>query len=105
MPLKRKHNHTSSPNNKMPLSDLVNNEPEPDLKRTKRVSSASERTMPDILNASTEFGSPHKFWTSLCEKDESYHRNSNYIKKYKNLEPHMRRTLIGWIMDVSCIFI
>jgi hypothetical protein len=103
MPLKRKHSPT---HHQLPLTDLANSDGVSAMKRTRRSSCiSSERLMPDILNASTEFGSPHKFWTSLCEKDEAYFRNPDYMQSYSELEPHMRRTLISWIMDVSYSFI
>ncbi|KAI6182804.1 Cyclin domain containing protein [Aphelenchoides bicaudatus] len=85
---------------KHPLIDLANSDNGPEMKRIRRSSCASDRVMPDILNASTEFGSPHKFWTSLCEKDEAYVRESTYMKKYKHLKADMRRTLFSWLMDV-----
>lgn len=100
MPSKRKR-YTDYPP-PLPLIDLANsNSTEPDMKRSRRYSSACERPMPEILNTSTEFGSPHKFWTSLCEKDEAYFRDPNYMDKYRNLKPDMRCVLFGWLMDVS----
>jgi hypothetical protein len=92
MPQKRKQSSL------MPLTDLVNNEP--NTKKVRRSSITSVRLMPDILNTSTEFGSPHKFWDSLCEKDESYYRSPDYMKKYPKLESPMRQVLMAWIMDV-----
>ncbi|KAI6178625.1 Cyclin domain protein [Aphelenchoides besseyi] len=72
----------------------------PQSKKARYSKGTLERTMPDILNSSQEFGSPHKFWSSLCERDESYVRDAEYIKKLKLLRSDMRVKLIYWIMTV-----
>ncbi|KAI6241339.1 Cyclin N-terminal domain-containing protein [Aphelenchoides fujianensis] len=73
---------------------------EPQKKRTRRSSGVLERTMPNILNASAEFGSPQKFWSSLCERDEAYVRDPHYLDKLTKLKPEMRVILLDWIINV-----